>query len=100
MVQKESSIISIQLRFPSAQSHGAGKKSKLSLLVISGMCGTDRWRGIPILFIPAPVLYSWVSCVWEDGPPRLLNTKRRRSRRVSDAVGRLEHVLAFIGRIT
>lgn len=30
----------------------------------------------------------------------LLNTKRRRSRRIAHAVGRLEHVLAFIGRIT
>lgn len=47
-----------------AQSQGAGK-SGLSLLVISGMCRTDRSREIPALFIKDLVHSSWGSSVWE-----------------------------------
>lgn len=73
--------------------------------VISGMCGTDRQRRIPALFIPGPVHSSWVNSVWEEESAmtfkyQMKQVKGDLPQDILHVVYHLEHVLAFIVRIT
>lgn len=62
-LDQEKSMSMTMTDYGSHKAKGLGKKNELSLLVISGMCRTDRL--IPALFIKDLVHSSWGSNVWE-----------------------------------